>query len=314
MLFLSIVLLAIGLYGCTMPDIDKNNEVIPPEEITIIDPNWPVTVSETEIKAAPEHVFCLSPALTEYIYDIGLIDRVSFITEECNFISSSALPDTAGTMFSPDYEKLSAISGGYALFFGEPNEDVLINLQQKNLKIVSFKFPKTIEELKSLFKDLFLFFDGKKDGIENGLEYCERYDSLLSEITRESEKKSAAFIRYLDTTYVTLDCLGGQILSLAFDNVSGECTDYLVPLDTIKTIQPDAIFLSGRFRIKDLESNDLYKKKTAVKNDKVFLSDLDTISLGTIRSIQIIKDMMATVYDDYSDGSALEPAYPSLYS
>lgn len=314
MLLLCIVLLVTGLYGCTIPEINKNNEVIPPEEITVIDPNWPATVSEIEIKSAPEKVFCLSPALAEYIYDIGLIDRISFVTEECSFISSSALPDTAGTMFSPDYEKLSTISGGYALIFGEPNEDVLIDLQQKNLKIVSFMFPKTIEELKTLYKDLFLFFDGKKDGIEKGLEYCERYDSLLSEITRENEKKSAAFIRYLDTTYVTFDCLGGQILSLAFDNVSGECTDYLVPLDTIKAIQPDAIFLSGRFRIKDLESNDLYKKKTAVKNDRVFLSDLDTISLGSERSIQMIKDMMATVYDDYSDGTALDPAYPSLYS
>ena len=66
-------------------------------------------------------------------------------------------------------------------------------------------------------------------------------------------------------------------------------------------------------RLKDLESSDLYRKKTAVKNDRVFLADLDALSTASLHSFSVLRDMMATAYDDYTAGTKLAVAYPSIY-
>ena len=53
--------------------------------------------------------------------------------------------------------------------------------------------------------------------------------------------------------------------------------------------------------------------KSAVKNDRVFLADLDSLNIASLRALSVAKDMMATAYEDYSGGTKLEVAYPSIY-
>ena len=55
------------------------------------------------------------------------------------------------------------------------------------------------------------------------------------------------------------------------------------------------------------------KKKTAVKGDKVYNVEIDVLAIGSMRSLDILKDVLATLYEDYTGGTVLEPAYPSMY-
>ena len=73
------------------------------------------------------------------------------------------------------------------------------------------------------------------------------------------------------------------------------------------------LFVNTDLHLIDLETNDLYKKKTAVKGDKVYNADIDVLALGSMRSFDILKNLLATLYEDYTGGTVLEPAYPSMY-
>jgi ABC-type Fe3+-hydroxamate transport system substrate-binding protein len=96
-------------------------------------------------------------------------------------------------------------------------------------------------------------------------------------------------------------------------NAAEGFSDYNFPEENWKETDPDAIFLNGNIHLIDLETSDLYKKKSAVKGDKVYNVDIDVLAIGSMRSFEILKDVLATVYEDYTNGTPYEPAYPSLY-
>ena len=160
---------------------------------------------------------------------------------------------------------------------------------------------------------LALFFLGAEDGAAAGDAFVQKYNAALDETAYSGEKASALFLRGMDNLVITGDSLGGELLSRCFANAAGEAEGFEILTDDISAIKPDIIFVGGTVRLKDLESSDLYRKKTAVKNDRVFLADLDALSTASLRSFSVLRDMMATAYDDYTAGTKLEVAYPSIY-
>lgn len=278
----------------------------------VVDPNWPASVFGTELSSAPEKVVCATPALCEYINDMGLLERLDGVCGNCPFEIPKGLPNI-GSVLLPDMEILSGLSPKYLLTFAQYDEDSLIKLQQMDTEVIVIKAPESLDSLRDLYRELAVFFLGAEDGKTYGEDYVKKYDSALSEIEYSGEKVSAAFLRRMDFLMFTGDTLAGEILSRSFDNVAEEYTDYEYPEESWKEFEPSIIFVTGRIHIEDLESSDLYKKKIATKGDKIFSVDLDAISVGGLRSFEIIKDMLSTAYKDYTGGNVLEPAYPSLY-
>lgn len=289
----------------------SSQESVP--EPVIINTGWPVTVCETEISAEPKSVAAVSPAIAEYISDLGLFDRLCAVGSFCTFDeSASALPDI-GTVLLPNFDVIKSAAPEYILSFSQYDEASLIKLQQMNITVLVFSAPTTIEELRSLYCELAVFFLGSEEGATFGDTFIQKYNSALEEISYSGTKISAGFLRGMDNIMITSDSLGGTLLSACFTNAAGDATGFEYPVDSLGDFNPDILFVSGTVRLKHLESSDLYRKKSAVKNDLVFLADLDAVNIGSLRSIGIIKDMMTTAYDDFTDGTNLEIAYPSIY-
>lgn len=306
------ILLILSLCGCLPQSGEKPEEPEEPETV-VFEPGWPVTVAGVEMEKAPGKVACLSPALCEYISDSGYADRLCLISEGCLFGGAEKYR-TAGTRLSPDIDALAAEGTEYLLAVGSFDDETMTLLQQKNIRILSFESPRSIDDVKSLMRDLAYFFEGSETGAASYESALARYESLIDSVMYTGSRKSALFLRCLDDLAITSDSLCGEILGLAFDNAAGESTGFVLTGETIESMQPDVIFLGGDLRIRDLESSDLYKKKTAVKGDCVFACDLDSLAVGSERSFKILYNMMATAYEDFGRGEKLEPAYPSLYS
>lgn len=298
--------------------ITDNTEPEPPEEeepeiLEPVDPNWPVSAFGTEIKAQPEKVAVASPALAEYIYDMGLSEKICALPEFCGFEISEPKP-IIGSVRIPDMEAIKEAAPEYILTFSAYEESLLIEIQQMNITVINIEAPENLDELRALYKEIALFFGGAVDGIPFGESYVAEYDSALSSLAYTGEKKSAAFIRALDYMMITGDTMESEILSAAgIINYAQSCTGYVFPEENWKDFDPEIIFVNTDIHLIDLETSDLYKKKSAVKNDKVFNADIDVIGIGSRRSFEILKNILATVYEDYTGGTALEPAYPSMY-
>lgn len=285
-----------------------------PEVLEPVDPNWPVSAFGTEIEKAPEKVAVASPALAEYIFDMGLSEKIVAVPDYCGFSAASSYP-SIGSVRLPDMEAVKEAAPEYILTFAAFEESILIEFQQMNVTVIHMDAPMSIDELRTLYKEIALFFKGAVDGIPFGEDYVAKYDSELSSLAYSGEQKTAAFLLGTDyNTILTGDTMINEFLSAAgIKNIAENYTGYSFPEESWSEFDPEVIFLRQDLHLIDLETSDLYKKKSAVKGDKVYNVDLDTVAIGSMRSFVILKDVLATVYEDYTGGTAYEPAYPSMY-
>ena len=284
-----------------------------PEVIEPVDPNWPVSVFGTEIEKAPEKVAVASPALAEYIYDMGLMENVAAVPEYCSFPAAMSYP-SIGSVRLPDMEAIKEAEPEYILTFSAYEENILIEIQQMNITVINIEAPESLDELRALYKEIALFFKGAVDGVPFGEDYVSEYDSALSAIAYTGEQKTAAFIRALDYMMITGGTMEQELLSAAgIKNAAETYSGYTFPEENWKEFDPEVLFVNTDIHLIDLETSDLYKNKSAVKGDKVYNADIDVLALGSRRSFDILKNLLATLYEDYTGGTVLEPAYPSLY-
>ena len=284
-----------------------------PEIIEPVDPNWPVTAFGTEIEAQPEKVAVASPALAEYIFDMELSEKICALPDFCGFEGAGGKLNI-GSVRLPDMEAIKEAEPEYILTFAKFEESVLIELQQMNIKVIDIEAPENLDELRALYKEIALFFKGAIDGVSVGEAYVEKYNSELSALAYSGEQKTAAFIRALDYMMITGGTMEQELLSAAgIKNAAETYSGYTFPEENWKDFDPEAIFLNSDIHLIDLETSDLYKKKSAVKGDKVYNVDIDVLAIGSMRSFGILKDVLATLYEDYTGGTVFEPAYPSMY-
>lgn len=324
--FFLALLLVFSLSGCeylnkaieflTETETEEPTEPVEPEiepEPVVTDPNWPVAIGDLTVEKAPENVAVASPALAEYLYDMGLLEKTSALCDGCAFGDAAKNYPSVGSVLLPDLAVIKELAPEYILTFLNYEENVLLQLQQMDITVISFEAPQSFDELEALYRELALFFLGAEDGKTFGKDYVTRYEAAKAAVCYDGEKSEIACLRGMDRLMLTSEGIAGELLFACFENAAGSYTGYEYPEDDWKEFDPDAIFVGGELRIKDLETSDFYKGKRAAKNDKVFLVDLDALSLGSLRSFAILKDMMATVYADYTEGTALSPAYPSIY-
>ncbi len=312
-------LLLLGLSGCDfinnlMKDEEPPAELPPaPEVLEPVDPNWPVTVFGVEIDALPEKVAVASPALAEYISDMGLFDKVCGVSDFCNFGGASAKPGI-GSVQLPNLEKIKELAPEYILTFSQYEESLLTQIQQMNITVITVEAPQSLDELKELYRQIAIFFNGAEDGVAFGDSYVAEYENLIKSAAYSGEKKTVGFIRSLDYMMITGSTMENELLSLlGFTNVAEAESGYNFPAEKIAEFDPEILFVNSHIHIIDFEESDIYKKKSAVKNDNIFGTDFDSVAICSKRSISLIKDMLATAYEDYTLGTALEPAYPSKY-
>lgn len=299
--------------GASEPDGPVNMPDVP-EVLEPIDPNWPVSVFGTEIEKAPEKVAVFSPSLAEYIFDMGLNEKIVAVPDYCGFSAASSYP-TVGSVRLPDLEAVKEAAPEYILAFAEFEESILIEFQQMNVTVITIKAPQNLEELKALYEEIAFFFKGAIDGETFGTNYVSEYLTALGAMKYSGEEqKSIAFIRGLDYMMITSGTLEQDLFNhVGIKNAAEDHFNYTFPEENWKEFDPDVIFLNPDLHLIDLETSDLYKKKSAVKGDKVYNVDIDAIAIGSMRSLEILKDVLATVYEDYTGGTPYEPAYPSLY-
>lgn len=297
----------------TEDEPDEPPVIETPEVIEPVDPNWPVSVFGTEIEAQPERVAVASPALAEYIYDMGLMENVAAVPEYCSFPAAMSYP-SIGSVRLPDMEAIKEAEPEYILTFSAYEENILIEIQQMNITVINIEAPESLDELRALYKEIALFFKGAVDGVPFGEDYVSEYDSALSAIAYTGEQKTAAFIRALDYMMITGGTMEQELLSAAgIKNAAETYSGYTFPEENWKEFDPEVLFVNTDIHLIDLETSDLYKNKSAVKGDKVFNADIDVLALGSRRSFDILKNLLATLYEDYTGGTVLEPAYPSMY-
>ena len=217
---------------------------------------------------------------------MGLSEKISALPDYCGFTGAVSYP-SIGSVRLPDLEAIKEASPEYILTFSAYEENILIEIQQMNITVINIEAPESLDELRALYKEIALFFKGSVDGVPFGENYVAEYDSALSALAYSGEQKTAVFIRALDYMMITGGTMEQELISAAgIKNAAEDYSGYTFPEENWKEFDPEVIFLSTDLHLIDLETNDLYKKKNAVKGDKVYNADIDVLALGSILRIR----------------------------
>lgn len=272
---LSALLLAIAVMLCGCGDSDNDN--IPEETTENTDSQeptpYPFSVNGTEILAQPKKVVCLSPALTEIIYEMGYGNKIIGRSSYCDYPSDVMQAADLGSSANPNIDAIIDLLPDLVITSTAIASKDTFAMEQAGIKTVLIPAPTTLEGFSSIYTSLGLIFEGMFTGTEKG----EDAYSVVSKTLGNTEAVNIGKFVYVteNLTVAGGDTFESAILSCFGSNIAKNETGYGFDKAGLIEDQPDIILLSDKYTIDDLLNDEYYSQLDAViENRVIFISNV----------------------------------------
>ena len=258
--------IAIMLCGCKNADNDIPKETT--ESTDSAEPTpYPFTVNGVEISARPEKVVCLSPALTEIIYELGYGDKIIGRSSYCDYPSDVNKAADLGSTANPNIDAIIDLMPDLVITSTPIASKDTFTMEQAGIKTVLIPAPTTLEGFSSIYTSLGLIFEGMFTGTEKG----EDTYSAISKILGNTDAVNIGNFVYIteNLTVAGGDTFESAVLSCFGNNIAKNETGYGFDPAYLIDNQPDIILLSDKYTINELMENEYYSQLDAVTENRV---------------------------------------------
>ena len=269
---LSALLLAVAIMLCGCGD---NSDDIP-EETTesteSAEPTpYPFTVNGVMISARPEKIVCLSPALTEIIYEMGYGDTIVGRSSYCDYPSDVLKAADLGSTANPDIDAITDMMPDLVITSTPIASKDTFTMEQAGIKTVLIPSPTTLEGFSSIYTSLGLIFEGMFTGTEKG----EDVYSAVSKALGNTDAVNIGNFVYIteNLTVAGGDTFESSVLSCFGNNIAKNETGYGFDPAELAENQPDIILLNNKYTIGDLMEDEYYSQLDAVIEERVIFID-----------------------------------------
>jgi len=257
-----------------------------------------------------ERIVSLAPSNTEILFALGLGDKVVGVTSYCNYPSDTIKKAKIGGYSTVDIEKVVSLKPDLVLAAYGNGEETSERLKKLglNVVVVSSKPEKSIEDTLDEIR-----YVGKITGRDKDAEsLCEEMKKRIKEITDKTEnvdKVRVAHICWHEPLYVAgSETLQSDLIEKAggenvFSDVEGWHT---VGIEELIVKNPDVIIVSsgtGMGGEKNVTYDYILKEKrlkdiNAVRNDRVYLIDADTVSRSGPRIVDALEEVARVLHPE----------------
>lgn len=257
-----------------------------------------------------ERIVSLAPSNTEILFALGLGDKVVGVTSYCNYPSDTIKKAKIGGYSTVDIEKVVSLKPDLVLAAYGNGEETSERLKKLglNVVVVSSKPEKSIEDTLDEIR-----YVGKITGRDKDAEsLCEEMKKRIKEITDKTEnvdKVRVAHICWHEPLYVAgSETLQSDLIEKAggenvFSDVEGWHT---VGIEELIVKNPDVIIVSsgtGMGGEKNVTYDYILKEKrlkdiNAVRNDRVYLIDADTVSRSGPRIVDALEEVARILHPE----------------
>ncbi len=274
--------------------------------------DFPVQVGDIRVDARPEKVICLSPSITEILYDLGLEDQLAGVGDACTWPEETALLTPVGTPFQLDLAKIRDIGPQLILTSVSPSEADLVTLQQMGITTVTIPAAQSLEELYDNYRQIALAMQGSYTGgqLGDGLveEFSGRLEELSQAVAGAPEQKSAILLRQLDDTMATGDTLEGELMdAIGLVNAAESGSGWYYPMAQDEAFDPDIIYHHNAVTMTMMEQDTAYQGLTAVIHDSNLPLDMTVFENQGLRMLDLLEEMAAYAYPDLISAAEPEP-------
>ena len=284
-----LLVIAIMLCGCG----DNSDDI--PEETTenteSAEPTpYPFTVNGVMISAKPERIVCLSPALTEIIYEMGYGDMIVGRSSYCDYPSEVLKAVDLGSTANPNIDAITDMMPDLVITSTPIASKDTFTMEQAGIKTVLIPSPTTLEGFSSIYTSLGLIFEGMFTGTEKG----EDVYSAVSKALGNTDAVNIGNFVYVteNLTVAGGDTFESAVLSCFGNNIAKNETGYgFDPAELIEN-QPDIILLNNKYTIGELMEDEYYSQLDAVAEERVIFIDNTYFERPSARIIILIDGLL----------------------
>lgn len=287
------------LSGCEFAD--SNTEVTSTTETTVAEPQpYPVTINGITFEKAPETVICLSPALTEIVYEMGYGEKLVGRSSYCDYPEEAKNLADMGSSANPDIEKICAVKPELVLTSTPIAAKDVFTMEQLGIKTMVIESPETLEQFRAIYRAVGLMENGLFTGTEAG-------DSAYSPISKACDNTGVvnmgSFVYITEgKTAATGDTLENAVLSCFGTNLAKDGKRYSFDTAELLTNQPDVLLVSGIYTYDDIMADETLSRLDAVINGRIIYIDNTYFERPSARITELIEKLL----DDYKKLSADE--------
>ena len=288
-LFASLLIFCIMLSGCHTQT--QTEEQTTTQQTQAEEPQpYPVTINGVEIEKSPEKIVCLSPALTEILFEMGYGENIIGRSSYCDYPSAVTETQDLGSSAAPDIDRIIQLRPELVLTATAIASRDVLRMSEAGIKTLVISAPTTIEEFSANYIALGLLMNGTFTGREKG----EQFFSDISQTLANSSAVSFGSFIYItqNLTIAGGDTFEGAVLSCFGENLAENAEGYSYELSQLLENQPELILLNSNYTIEDLENNGICSQLDAVMNKKVLQVENSYFERPTARIIKFLQNLI----------------------
>jgi len=262
---------------------------------------------DVTVHGHPRRIVSLSPANTELLFAIGLGNRTVAVAEQSDYPPEALDLPTVGGYTTISIEKVVGMEPDLVLASRGNSPGTIERLESFGIPVLALN----AETVEGILHDIRLI--GKAAGAEEAAEaLCDRLTDRMNRVEAEvaaaEETPVVAHVIWYDPIWVSGgNTLQDEVIRLAggenaFSHLDGWQT---VSLEEFVTSDPDCILVNSGTGMSGAEYSLIYDyirgeprfaDLSAVKNNRVFIVDADTISRPGPRIVDAIEEVAAAIH------------------
>ena len=269
---LSVLLLAVAIMLCGCRNADNDTPEETTESTAAQEPApYPFFVNGTEIAKQPERVVCLSPALTEIIYEMGYGDKIVGRSSYCDYPSDVKKAADLGSSANPDIDAIVDMMPDLVITSTQIASKDTFAMEQSGIRTVLIPAPTTLEGFSSIYTSIGLIFEGMFTGTEKGED---TYSPVSKALGNTDAVNIGSFVYVTENlTAAGGDTFESAVLSCFGSNIAKSGTGYGFDIAELAEKQPDTILLSDKYTVEELLEDEYYSQLDAVIENRVIYID-----------------------------------------
>lgn len=242
-LFLVLMLVFVGLVGCSQDKTDPGPDAVGPNNNNI-EYNYSKTFSDDfghiiELEEAPERIISLAPSHTEILYALGLGDKIVGVTAFCDYPAEALELEKVGDYMGINFEKIIELEPDLIVNYGQLDDDASKIYSDAGIPVLSF-LPESIDEVINTIKQIATATDTVEEG-----------DALVKSM-EDHRDEIVAKVQTVDTVKVFYEIWHDPLMAAG----AGSFMDSLINLANGTNVASDAEGAYPSYDIEQLVEND----------------------------------------------------------
>jgi iron complex transport system substrate-binding protein len=237
---------------------------------------------EVEISEEPMTVVTLAPSMTEFVYALGLGDRLVGRTDYCNFPAEVLEVESIGSLREPNLESIIALDPDLVIMSTHASEETVALFEEADIPVVVLIAQESFDGVYEIFTQMGALFnvsDEADDLVTEMKSEVEAVQNLVKDVESKSVYYVVGFGEYGDYT-ATGDTFIHEMLEMAGGiNIASDGEGWSYNLESLMDKDPEYVICSELYETKSqLEATEGYMELTAVKEGQLVEINQDLLS------------------------------------